>query len=129
MFRILFLSFLIVPLIEIYVLIKVGQVIGAWQTIVLMIAAGVAGAYLAKRQGYVTWQRFQTELSMGRMPGDSLLDGAFVLIGGVLLLTPGFVSDILGFILLLPVTRESLKRLIKHKLEKKLSQHTSIYFR
>ncbi|GAX89475.1 FxsA family protein [Effusibacillus lacus] len=129
MFRILLLLFILVPIIEIYLLIQVGEVIGGWQTVLLVLLTGLLGAYLAKTQGRAVWYRLQSELSMGRPPGDALLDGVCVLAGGVLLLTPGFATDILGLVLLLPPTREPIKRVLRRWLEKQLSKGTWITFR
>ncbi|MFC4767780.1 FxsA family protein [Effusibacillus consociatus] len=129
MFRILLLLFIIVPTIEIYFLVQIGKVIGGWQTVFLVLLTSGLGAYLAKSQGRATWSRLQKELSMGRPPGNTLLDGVCVLIGGVLLLTPGFFTDILGLILLLPPTREPVKRILRRWLEKQLSKGTWITFR
>lgn len=129
MFRILLLLFIIVPTIEIYVLIQVGKVIGGWQTVFLILLTGFLGAYLAKTQGRTVWMKLQTELEMGRPPGNAILDGICVLIGGILLLTPGFVSDILGLVLLLPPTRAPIKRLLRRWIEERLAKGTWITFR
>lgn len=129
LFRVLLLLFIVVPTIEIYVLIQVGKVIGGWTTIFFILLTSALGAYLAKTQGRITWQRLQTELSMGRPPGDSLLDGISVLIGGVLLMTPGFVTDVLGLVLLLPLTREPIKRFMRKWMEKQLKKGNWIYYR
>jgi UPF0716 protein FxsA len=129
LFRLLLLLFIVVPIVEIYVLIQVGKVIGGWTTILLILLTSALGAYLAKTQGRITWQRMQMELSMGRPPGDSLLDGISVLIGGMLLLTPGFVTDAMGLLLLLPITREPIKRVLRRWLERQLQKGNWIYYR
>ena len=101
----LFVAFVVVPLIEIYVLIQVGQVIGAWWTILLLVLDSLLGSWLIKREGGRAWQALRTALQTGRMPARELADGALILVGGTLLLTPGFLSDIVGFFCILPVTR------------------------
>lgn len=129
MFRILLLLFIVVPTIEIYVLIQVGKVIGGWTTVFLILMISLIGAYLAKSQGRSVWRQLQMELSMGRPPGDSLLDGICVLAGGILLMTPGFVTDIMGLILLLPATRKPIKRVLKKWMEKKLTKGSWTFYR
>lgn len=106
------------PLIELYVLLKVGGLIGTGPTIALIILTGVAGAYLARTQGFDLLRRIQTEMNQGRLPASELLDGAMILIGGVLLLTPGFCTDLLGFSLLTPFTRAHIKKLVRFWLQK-----------
>ena len=84
------------PLVEIYVIIQVGQVIGAWWTILLLIADSIFGSWLVKREGGRAWQALRVALQEGRMPHRELADGVLILVGGTLMLTPGFVSDIVG---------------------------------
>ena len=107
-----FLFIVIVPAIEIAVLLFSGQLIGVWPTIVLIILTGILGTYLAKQQGLETIRRTQEQLRRGMMPGEAVLDGISVLVGGTLLLTPGFVTDIMGLLLLLPPTRKFFKVLM-----------------
>lgn len=111
--RILFLLFIIVPALEMYTIIRVGSAIGGWPTFLLIISMGFAGAYLMKRQGMRTLQQIRYELSMGIPPGDTLLDGACILIGGTMLLSPGFLTDIVGLLLLVPFLRRPVKALLK----------------
>ncbi|MCH9006504.1 membrane protein FxsA [candidate division KSB1 bacterium] len=107
--------FTIVPLVELMLLIELGQRIGLWDTILVVIITGVVGAALARSQGFRIVTQIQRELANGQLPGESLIDGAFVLAGGLLLLTPGLVTDAMGFIFLLPYTRTILKtRAIKY---------------
>lgn len=106
----LFLLFALVPVIELYLLVQVGGEIGVLPTIALVLFTGVAGAWLARTQGLEVLARIQLDLSRGVMPTDSLLDGACILIAGVLLLTPGFITDIFGLLLLLPMSRVVLRR-------------------
>lgn len=115
-FPILALLFFIVPLIEIYLLIQVGQVIGALPTILLVIATSVFGAYLLRQQGLSTLARFQNNLRQGQLPANELKEGVFILLGGLLLMTPGFFTDFLGLICLLPPTRKLLLKLFSKRL-------------
>lgn len=110
--RYLFLLIIIVPAAEIGFLLVSGQIIGVWPTVLLIILTGVIGSYLAKKQGLATFYQLQRQLQTGQLPGDALLDGVCILVGGTLLLTPGFLSDILGFLLLFPTTRIFFKKLI-----------------
>lgn len=109
----LFLAFIVVPIVELWVIIQVGQEIGVLPTIALLIAVSVVGTWLLKQQGLATWRRLQTALSEGRMPGDEVIDGALILFGGALLLTPGFLTDVLGLVLLVPVTRAVVRRSLR----------------
>ena len=101
----LILLFILVPIAEIYVIIQVGQAIGALWTILLLIADSVIGARLLAWQGRSAWGRFQEALAAGRVPHREILDGVMVVAGGTLLLTPGFITDVVGLILLLPPSR------------------------
>ena len=107
-FPILLLLFLLVPLLEIYLLIVVGGIIGALPTVVLVVLTAVIGAALARHQGLATLQRLQATLARGETPAFEMLEGALLLVGALLLLTPGFFTDVLGFACLLPPTRRLL---------------------
>jgi UPF0716 protein FxsA len=107
--RYLFLVIVLVPAIEIAILLLAGQTIGIFPTIALIIFTGILGAYLAKQQGLATIRDVQERLHRGTMPGDALLDGVCILVGGTLLLTPGFVTDVTGFLLLIPAPRKYFK--------------------
>ncbi len=107
-FPLLMVIFLIVPIIEIYLLIKVGGIIGVLPTIGLVILTAVLGAALLRAQGLQTYMRFNNTLAKGRMPAAEILEGVALLIGGALLLTPGFFTDVIGFICLIPFTRRGL---------------------
>lgn len=104
------LLFIFVPVMEIYVLLSVGSLIGLWPTMALILATGIAGAYLARTQGLSVLFSIQQELAEGRMPTSELVDAALILAGGLLLLTPGFCTDLAGFLLLAPFSRQQLKR-------------------
>jgi UPF0716 protein FxsA len=108
----LFVAFIVVPIVEIYVLIQVGQVIGAWWTVLLLVLDSLIGAWLVKHEGGRAWRALRTALQSGRMPGAELADGALILIGGTLMLTPGFVTDGFGILLILPFTRPVFRRLL-----------------
>lgn len=110
MFRILFLLFLLVPAIELYVLIKVGGVIGALPTILLTVFTAVLGAYLMRSQGVATMQRAQQSLLMGQPPQVEVIEGVMIFVGGVLLLIPGLVTDFIGFMFLIPPIRQAIVR-------------------
>ena len=104
--------FIVVPIAELAVLIQIGQLIGVWWTIALLVADAVLGSLLARSQGRLAWRRFNEALQAGRMPAREVMDGALVLFGGALLLTPGFLSDILGIVLLLPPTRALVRAVL-----------------
>jgi UPF0716 protein FxsA len=106
MFIKLFILFTVVPIIELYFLIKVGGMIGAFNTIIIIIITATIGALLAKTQGFVVFRRITEALKEGRMPGAELLDGLLVFIGGFALLTPGFITDLIGISMLIPFTRK-----------------------
>ena len=103
--RWVFLALLIVPVVEIAAIIAVGRVIGGWQTLLLLVLESLLGAWIVKREGGKAWAALQEALRTGRMPSRQLSDAALVLIGGTLLLTPGFVTDFVGFFFILPLTR------------------------
>lgn len=107
----LFLAFLLVPVLEIWLLIQVGSVIGGWQTVALLIADSLLGAWIVRREGRRAWRALQEALQSGRMPDRELSDGGLILVGGALLLTPGFFTDIVGFACVLPFTRPLMRRL------------------
>ena len=104
--------FIVVPIAELAVLIQIGQLIGVWWTIALLVADAILGSLLARSQGRLAWRRFNEALQAGRMPAREVMDGALVLFGGALLLTPGFLSDILGLLLLLPPTRALVRAVL-----------------
>src|SRR3954463_15646563 len=107
---VLVLLFIVVPIVELYVIIQVGQAIGAPLTIALLVLDSILGSMLMRSPGRAAWQRFQLALAEGRPPAREVLDGALVIFGGAFLLTPGFVTDILGAVLLLPPTRALVRR-------------------
>lgn len=113
MFPLLLLLFIVVPIVELAVIIQVGGYIGVWQTITLLVLDSVIGAVLVKREGRRAWDAFRQALAETRWPGDEVTQGALVLFGGALLLTPGFVTDLVGFLAVLPPTRAVISRVVR----------------
>jgi UPF0716 protein FxsA len=110
MLPILLLLFIVVPLAELYVIIQVGQAIGVLPTIAILLADSVIGSLLLRAQGRAAWGRFMAAVSEGRVPTNEVLDGVLVVFGGALLITPGFLTDVLGILFLLPPTRSLVRR-------------------
>lgn len=117
-FRIAVISLIVIPVIEIWGILQVGKWIGPLPTILTLIATSVLGGYLAKRQGTEVIRLAQLQIGRGQLPGEAILDGACILAGGVLLLTPGFFTDIVGFFLVIPFTRGLLKLWLRNWLDK-----------
>jgi UPF0716 protein FxsA len=105
--------FIVIPIAELYVIIKVGELIGLWPTLVLLLADAVLGSMLLRHQGRGAWRRFNEALAARRFPGREVVDGVLIVIGGTLLLTPGFITDIVGVFLLIPPTRALARRLLR----------------
>lgn len=118
----LFFLLVTIPVVEVYLLVKVGSFIGAIPTLLILVLISISGAWLLRKQGFVVLGRIQSELSQGRLPAGDLLDGAIIFIGGVLLITPGFFTDLLGFIALLPLTRSYIKRFLGFWMQNWLSR-------
>lgn len=118
------LFFIVVPILELVLLIQLGQVVGLWPTLGLVIFTGVTGAALARLEGLRVLYQFQAELASGRLPGQALLDGISVLIGGAFLLTPGILTDLTGFALLFPPSRRWIQRRVKRRLERGMADGT-----
>ncbi|MGR8979282.1 MAG: FxsA family protein [Gammaproteobacteria bacterium] len=118
-FQLLFLLFLTIPFAEIYILLAVGGIIGPLPTIFLVVLTAVVGAWLLRQQGFATFQRFQASLAQGVIPAYEMIEGPILLVGGALLLTPGFITDILGFACLIPQLR---KKIAQYVIEKHLIQ-------
>lgn len=128
MFRILLVLFIVVPAIELWGLISVGKLIGGWTTVAMVILTSFAGAWLSKQQGLQVLRLLQLQLSRGQMPTDVLIDGALVLVGGVLLLTPGFFTDLAGFVFLIPYTRMIVRHFVKRWLWSMISSGRIQFF-
>ena len=118
----LFFLFTLVPLLELYLLIRLGTYVGAVDTIAIVIGTGVAGGLLAKSQGLAVLDRMRAELNQGRLPAESLFDGLLILIAGAMLITPGLLTDGLGLLLLIPWSRQAFKSWLKKKIQEKISE-------
>ena len=112
--------FVVVPLLELFLLIRLGQVVGAWWTILILLADAILGSWLVKREGARTWRALQDAIAAHRMPATELADGALILIGGTLLLTPGFMSDVVGLFCILPFTRPVARRALAGVVRRRL---------
>jgi UPF0716 protein FxsA len=113
MFFKLLMIFILVPLIELYFLLEISQFIGVFTTVMIIVFTGAAGVSIAKRQGYQVVNNIRSTLNAGKMPTDDLISALLILIGGVTLLTPGFLTDITGFLLILPGSRDLIAALVK----------------
>lgn len=113
--------FVAVPFVEIFLLIRLGQVIGAWWTILVLIADGALGAWLVRREGSRTWRALQDAIAAKRMPAAELADGALILVGGTLLITPGFISDVGGLFCILPFTRPAARGVLSRIITRRLT--------
>jgi len=122
MFLRLLLLFIFMPILELGLLIEIGQRLGTWVTVALVVGTGLAGASLARSQGSRAFYRLREGLSSGSFPGDELFDGALILAGGLLLLTPGLITDLIGFAALIPGTRHLLKAGLKRTLRQRFER-------
>lgn len=113
----LVLLFLVVPLVELYVIIQVGSAIGALNTVGLLVLMGLAGGWLMKREGLGALRRVRSQLSQGRVPGTELVDGFLILFGGALMLSPGFLTDVLGLALLVAPARALVRRALARRFQ------------
>ena len=111
----LFLLFIVAPLVELWVIIQVASVIGGWETIALLIVESAIGAYLLKHQGLATLEKISVAVNEGRIPSNELIDGLLLLVAGALMLAPGFIGDILGFLLIIPITRLPFRALMRRR--------------
>ena len=116
------LLFVLVPILELVILIRLGQFVGLWPTVAIVLLTGAVGAVLARLEGMRVLLQFQRELAAGRLPGQAMLDGISVMLGGVLLLTPGFLTDIAGLSLLFPPTRRWIQRFVRKRLERGIAE-------
>jgi UPF0716 protein FxsA len=122
----LFLLFVIMPIAEIAVLINVGEIIGGWNTVLLVILSAMIGAYLVKREGVSTLAQAQLKMQQGQVPAEEIGSGLLLLVAGVLLVTPGFITDVFGLLLTLPYTRKKIGGVLFHALNGKM--HASAHF-
>lgn len=118
----LIIIFIVIPLLEFYILIKLGVLIGAFNTILIILFTGISGAYLVKVQGFKVINQIASDLKLGIFPADSLFDGLFILIGAVLLITPGLITDLTGILCILPLTRQLFKKMLKAYINTKLQK-------
>jgi UPF0716 protein FxsA len=118
------LLFVVVPVLELVLLIQLGQVVGLWPTLALVLLTGLSGAVLARLEGIRVLFQFRRELAAGRIPGQALLDGISVLVGGAFLLTPGVLTDLAGFALLFPPSRRWIQRRVRRRLERGIEEGT-----
>lgn len=125
----LLLLFTLVPLLELFLLIEVGRIIGTWPTIFLVAATGFFGVLLTRSQGLQVLHRMRREMMAGLLPGEEILDGVCILVGGAMLLTPGLITDILGGSLLFPLTRSLYKRTAYRLIRAKMAMGTIHFFR
>jgi UPF0716 protein FxsA len=123
----LILLFTLIPALDLYVLIEVGRVIGAGNTIFLIILTGVLGATLARLQGFLVIQEIQRNLDQGIMPTAQMLNGLMIFCGGVLLIIPGFITDIMGLLLLLPFVRTIIRIIINRKIELMINEGRAVH--
>ncbi|MFC7783002.1 MAG: FxsA family protein [Bacillota bacterium] len=127
--RYILLLLIIVPALEIGLLVLSGQAFGLIPTVLLIITTGILGAYLAKKQGMETLRKAQQDMQYGQLPGDAIIDGLCILVGGVVLLTPGFITDAIGFLLLLPPTRKMFKPFIYKLFKRWINNGNVIIYR
>jgi UPF0716 protein FxsA len=113
----LFLCFTLIPVIELYLLIKIGTIIGGLNTILLVILTGFLGAWLARIEGMNTMMKLRTNLQQGLMPAEELIDAVIIFAAGVVLITPGLITDVFGLLLLWPLTRNKFKQLLRKKFD------------
>jgi UPF0716 protein FxsA len=116
----LVLLFLVIPLLEIYVIIQVGRELGALNTIGLLLLISVVGAWLVKHEGLGVWRRVNAQMAAGNVPGGDILDGFLILLAGALLLTPGFITDAAGLLALFPPTRAVFRRSLRRRFASKV---------
>jgi UPF0716 protein FxsA len=112
--------FIVVPIAELYVILKVGDAIGAVWTILLLAADSVLGSVLLRSQGRTVWRRFNEAISVGRMPHREVMDGVLVIFGGAFLITPGFLTDIVGLLFLIPPSRAMVRRFVARRLDRRV---------
>lgn len=127
MFLRLFLLFTLVPLVELYALIRLGSLIGAGPTILLVLGTGAAGAWLARREGFRSWSAVQSELAAGRLPAEELLHALVVVIAGVLLVTPGVLTDAFGLLMLIRPVRAAMIRRVRSRIDRSI-QSGDVHF-
>lgn len=116
----------IIPTVELYLLVEIGQKIGTLNTIAFVILTGITGSTLMKMEGWKAWQNVKKELSEGRLPGKKMIDGLLILIGGIFLITPGVLTDVFGLLLIFPLTRIFFREVLFKILKNKIKFHTNV---
>lgn len=124
MFGRILLLLLITPIVELALLIQLGDVIGFWPTIAIIVTTALLGSYLLRREGLSVWRRFNERLNRGDLPGTELLDGVIIIVAGALLITPGVLTDVAGFTGLLPLTRKPLRAFVQRRIEAAVKKGT-----
>ncbi len=124
----LMLLFVVTPLVELAILVYLGTIIGVWYTVLIVVVTGIVGAILARHQGLATLSRIRSSLEQGIMPSNELFEGALILAGGLFLLTPGIITDIVGFVVLLPQTRRIVGRCLRNLIKRKIQRREIDYW-
>lgn len=124
--KVLLFLFILIPALEITVLIGSSQWIGLWPTFCVIMLTSIIGAYIAKQQGLAVWRDIQHRLSRGEIPGDAVLDAICIFAGGILLMIPGYITDCVGMVLLIPVARNPVKYMIIKWMERKINRNNTI---
>jgi len=122
--KLLLLLFTVVPLVELYLLLLLGRLLGFWETVLIVLVTGIVGAWLAKREGLRVFRRWREAIAEGRMPEEGVLGGLLVLVGGVLLVTPGVLTDVVGLLLLFPPTRRLVADRLRRSAERRIQDGT-----
>ena len=125
---VLALLFLVIPAVEIFVILQVGSLLGLWPTLAVIAVTAVLGAWLTRRQGFAAVRQLQASMLTGQKIGGSLLEAALILVAGVLMLTPGFVTDVVGFALLIPPSREIIARSLRRSLDRRIARGDMMVF-
>jgi UPF0716 protein FxsA len=123
------LIFVVTPLVELAILVYLGTLIGALNTILIVVITGLLGAFLARRQGLATFSRIRNSVEQGVLPSGDLFQAVLILIGGLLLLTPGLITDLVGFALLIPLTRNVVTRWFRNFIQRKIERKETLYWR
>lgn len=129
LFWFLLVTFIVVPTIEIAIFIWTGGHIGIWSVIALILLTGILGTFIVRHEGMETMRRAQQLFQQGEIPRDEILEGICIIIGSILLITPGFFTDIVGFLIVFPLTRKPFSNLLKHIIAKKISKGKFVYRR
>ncbi len=129
MFGKLLFLFILVPFIEVSLLIKLGSIIGFWPTLLIQVITGILGASLARLQGLLVWRKIQAELQIGKVPAEDMLNGVLIFAAGIVLMTPGLLTDLVGFALLVPTTRNIFKRWLRRQFDTRINRGKDRFIR